>query len=127
MITLEAYFMGRDRSHAADLTDEIRESARITVKHVNQLLAIAKLPGSVSSGWRPASINAKAGGAKASKHLTAQACDLRDPDGSLSRWCMKNLPELSGCGLFLEHPSKTQGWVHLQTVAPKSGKRVFFP
>jgi uncharacterized protein YcbK (DUF882 family) len=82
----------------------------------------------VSSGWRPPSLNAKtAGAAPNSKHMTCQALDVYDPDGDLDEWCMENLAKLEEAGLWLEHPSATKGWCHLQIVPPRSGKRVFYP
>ena len=66
MITLANYWMGRDRSHAAELTDAIRRNAAVTVERVNLLLQVSGIvPGHdqitgthVASGWRPAGINA---------------------------------------------------------------------
>lgn len=128
MITLADYWMGRDRTHAADLTAAIRASAEVTVERINRLLAAAKVSGKVSSGWRPPAINAGVkGAAKRSKHMTGQASDLADPKGDLGRWCLDNVAELERIGLWLEHPSATPTWCHLQTVPPKSGRRVFHP
>lgn len=140
MITIEDYFMGRDRTHAAELTDEIRANAALTVARVNLLLADAAEeliePGTdevtgtpVASGWRPAGINARTQNAAAgSKHLTAQACDLQDTaDRRLARWCLRNLEELERIGLWMEDPQWTPDWVHLSTVPPRSGKRVYRP
>lgn len=128
MITVDDYFMGRDKTHAADLTSEIRANADTTVYRVNKLLEIAKIPGKVSSGWRPPSINAGVkGAAKKSKHMTGQACDVADPKGDLGHWCLTHLTELEKVGLWLEHPSKTPTWTHLQIIPPGSGRRVFMP
>ena len=140
MITLTDYFMGRDRTHAAELTDEIRGNAALTVARVNLLLAAAEEdlvePGidevtgtAVASGWRPAGINARTqNAATGSKHLTAQACDLQDTaDRRLARWCLRNLARLEEIGLWMEDPQWTPDWVHLQTVPPGSGKRVYRP
>lgn len=141
MITLQDYFMGRDRTHAADLTDEIRTNAALTVARVNLLLARADEqdmvePGvdattgsSVASGWRPLGINARTqNAATGSKHITAQACDLRDTEERrFARWCLRNLWLLDEIGLWMEDPQWTPTWVHLQTVPPGSGKRVYRP
>jgi hypothetical protein len=40
---------------------------------------------------------------------------------------MENLDVLAEIGLWLEHPISTPRWCHVQTVPPKSGKRVFTP
>lgn len=140
MITLEDYFMGRDVTHAAELTPEIRANAEVTVDRVNKLLIEAELgmvmPGTdevtgtpVASGWRPAGINSRTMNAAAgSKHLTAQACDIQDtPERDFARWCLRNLWFLDTVGLWMEDPQWTPDWVHLQTVPPGSRKRVYRP
>lgn len=137
-ITLDDYWMGRDKSYPAELTDEIRRNAEHTVSLVNLLLFHAAKDGVVliasnkrslvNSGWRPPAINAATkNAAKKSNHMLGLACDVSDPTGSLDAWCMANLDELEAVGLWMEHPSATLGWCHLQTVPPRSGKRVFQP
>jgi len=128
MVTLADYYMGRDTEHPEELTAQHRANAQITVDRVNELLAAFGEERTVNSGWRPAAVNAKVPNAKPkSKHLTCQACDLKDVNGSLDAWCMANLHELERIGLWLEHPDSTQGWCHVQIVAPGSGNRVFRP
>ena len=139
MITLTQYFMGRDKKYPQDLSNEIRENAAKTVSQVNLLLGLAVAQGVtlelhpstgtlVSSGWRPPSVNkATPGAALRSKHMTGHAIDVYDPDGDLDEWCLYHLSALESVGLYLEHPSATKGWCHLQTLPPRSGKRVFFP
>jgi hypothetical protein len=34
---------------------------------------------------------------------------------------------LRDLGLWMEHPDKTPTWLHIQTVPPGSGNRVFWP
>jgi uncharacterized protein YcbK (DUF882 family) len=72
-------------------------------------------PMKVTSGYRPGAFNVAAGGAKQSAHLTLQACDFADPDGALAAWCLSNMSVLITAGLYLEDPSHTKGWVHLQS------------
>ena len=140
MITLTQYWMGRDKTHAAELTNTIRNNAQQTVDTINKLLAEAAADGvafgrdattgtQVASGWRPADINAgTANAAKGSKHLTGQACDLRDTeDRQLAQWCLNHLDELRAFGLWMERPQWTPTWVHLQIVPPASGLRVYVP
>ena len=133
MITLDAYWKGRDKEYANELTEQIQANAAETVKRVNQLLALAEADTGmvfeeVSSGWRPAEVNdATANAASHSKHLTAEACDVRDPQGHLDEWCVQNQDKLAEIGLWLELPKATPTWTHLQTVAPKSHARIFVP
>lgn len=62
----------------------------------------------------------------ASKHLSAAAVDISDPDGKLFEWTKKNEKLLSDIGLWMEEKDD-QGRVHFQIFAPKSGKRWFYP
>ena len=130
MITLEAYWMGRDKEYADELTDEIRANAQVTVDRVNELLARAGRSSidRLSSGFRPKAINdATSNAAKGSKHLTAEAADIPDADRLLAGWCMDNLDVLREIGLWAEDPRWTPTWLHVQIVPPKSGKHVFIP
>lgn len=137
-ITADDYFNGHDKTFAKSLTDTIRANAEQTITKVNLLLFNAAKDGVVlisrnrrnlvNSGWRPPAINAAVpNAAPRSHHLTGKACDVSDPTGSLDRWCLANLDELEAIGLWMEAPGSTPGWCHLQTVPPKSGKRVFLP
>lgn len=132
MITREDYFMGRDESHDDELTPEIEANALVTVARANHLLAyyFDACPDArrckVNSGWRPGGINAATkGAAVGSKHLTARAIDLSD-DGSLWEWCAENLDLMETVGLWMEHRRDTPAWCHWQTVAPGSGRRIFY-
>lgn len=141
MISMADFWMGRDTSHAVHLSTEIRRQAEITVRLASELVTLAQRAGVsldrsprtgtlVSSGWRPPAINAGTPGAAVnSKHMTGQAVDLYDPDGDLDDWCLSvaGLAELERIGLWLEHPAATKGWCHLQTVPPRSKRRVFYP
>ena len=134
MITLDQYYMGRDKQYPLDLTTDRRANAARTVAAVNQLLGLYAAAGgdlsphTVSSGWRPPAVNARTqGAAKRSNHMECRACDLHDPQGKLDAWCMNNLQLLEECRLWLEHPDATPGWCHLQIVPPASGNRVFHP
>ena len=127
-LKLADYYMGRDKPHRAELTRELRANARDTVRRVNRLLKRAGLNAAVSSGWRPAAINATIpGAAMGSKHISCLAIDLEDGSGALDAWCMAHLDVLEEIGLWLEHPDATPGWCHLQTQPPRSGNRVFSP
>lgn len=135
-ITESMFYMGRDKAYAADLTPAIRLKANETIKRANALLAAfyAANPSAhdrgVNSGWRPPAVNAKTpGAAKLSKHQTGEAIDIGDDDGQLDAWCMTPAGQaaLEKIGLWLEHPSSTPRWCHVQTVPPGSGRRVFYP
>ena len=141
MITLTDYFMGRRETHALSCSPDIEREAARTVDLVDQLLqraagcgvALERSPRTgtlVASGWRPPAINcATPGAAPNSWHMTGQALDVYDPDGDLDEWLMTvdGQAALHEIGLWMEHPSATKGWAHLQTIPPRSGNRVFYP
>ncbi|MBY0264988.1 MAG: hypothetical protein K2W84_01160 [Burkholderiales bacterium] len=128
VLKLADYYMGRDVEYRSELSRELRANARDTLRRVNRLLKRAGMMRKVSSGWRPAALNATVpGAASGSKHISCLAIDLEDRDGALDAWCMANLPVLEELGLWLEHPDATRGWCHLQTRPPRSGNRVFEP
>lgn len=135
-LRLEDYWMGRNDTHPDDLSPEIVRNATHLLRRVNTMLALVQMViephpvtrTPISSGWRPPSVNANTpNAAPRSKHMTGDAVDIYDPDGELDDWCMEHLDILAECGLWLEHPSATKGWSHLQQVPPRSGKRVFYP
>jgi hypothetical protein len=138
-ITLSDYWMQRDYLYSRELTPEIIENAKGLLAKVNKLLiyvinAKVELEVSpatkslVSSGWRPPRINnITDGAAPKSKHLIGLAVDLYDPEGEIDNFCMSNPDKLEKIGLWMEHPSATKGWCHLQSVPPRSGNRVFYP
>lgn len=123
-ISESEYLMGRDA--AAPLTPQMRANMEKLLIALNLLRDLYGKPLKVSSGYRPAAINAATpGAAKGSAHLSCEACDFEDPDRKLIQWCLRNLDILEKAGLYLESPINTPTWVHLQVRAPKSGKRVF--
>jgi hypothetical protein len=127
MITIEDYWMGRDKKYPSDLVQAVIDNARILLPRVNLLLDRMGRTATVNSGWRPITVNKQVGGSKLSNHITGRAIDLNDDDGSIDLWCMNNLKELEKVGLWLEHPKATPRWTHLQSIQPKSGNRVFLP
>jgi hypothetical protein len=118
-----------DRAKSPELTQEVKDNALNLLDKVNRLLEELKISKvSVSSGFRTSDANAKiANAAKKSNHLRGLAIDLADSDGKLDELFMRNLDKLEKFELYLESPESTTGWSHLQSVAPKSGNRVFKP
>lgn len=62
-----------------------------------------------------------------SKHLTGQAADIADSDGSMAKWILANLPLMRETGLWFEDFDHTHSWCHYQSAPPKSGRRIFIP
>jgi len=141
VISVQDYWMGRDREFPMAMSPDLEKNAATMVELANKLLVIAHSAGItiptnprtgsvVSSGWRPASVNAATpNAAPNSKHMTGQAIDLYDPDGDLDEWLMTpdGQKTMADIGLWHENPAATKGWAHVQSIPPRSGRRTFFP
>lgn len=132
MINLTQYWAGRDSKYRGEWAEEIQANGAETVERVNKLLAFAEADGvirdTVNSGWRPGGVNdVTANAAKTSRHLTARACDVGDPDRALAQWCMKHKDKLALCELWCEDFRWTPTWCHFQTEPPASEKRIYIP
>jgi len=134
VISIDDYFMGRDKAYPREWSFDIRDNAELLLKRVNLLLAkfyadTGHPCPAVTSGWRTVEINRRVGGASNSKHLSGEAIDLRDTDNALDEWLLSppGRMALVECNLYLEHPDNTFGWCHLQCCPPRSGNRVFRP
>ena len=129
MIRESDYWMGRDEKYPQELTGEIEANAADLLPKVNNLLAALGWPDpEVRSGWRPKEVNdATSNSAANSKHLTGQAVDLADDNRELATAIMRETDVLAQCGLYMEDCRWTPTWVHLQSVPPHSGKRIFIP
>lgn len=103
------------------------------VEKLNEVRAVWGKPMIITSGLRSREqhdliyqkMGKKAPGG--SCHLSGEAADIYDRDGRLAAYLMDNLGLLERLGLYLEEPTVTRGWVHLQTRRPGSGRRVFQP
>lgn len=95
---------------------------------LNKVRAKYGKPMYINSGLRSQAdqqrINPKA---PKSKHLLGQAADIRDVDGAFWKWCMINMDFMVEVGFWFEDKSATPTWCHIQTVPPRSGKRIFLP
>lgn len=116
------------RAKLEDLSAELQGNANETVSKANDLLEKFGEYRSVNSGYRRLEDNdATANSAKKSNHLICAAVDLEDKDGKLKDYCMANLGILKDIGLWMESPTSTPTWTHVQIKSPKSGNRVFLP
>jgi uncharacterized protein YcbK (DUF882 family) len=98
------------------------------LKQLNALQELLATQFIIHSGYRPDHYNTDAGGAKNSPHLTCEAADLHFPDFDLKHMQFKlqsNPQILETFGLYMEMPSYTPTWVHLQTRPTHS--RIFIP
>lgn len=123
MIKLSDYLMGREKIYP--LTKCQLENACDLLGALGYLFGALNIKPELSSGYRPSHFNKAAGGSARSGHLTCEAIDIRDFDGSIAKLLLDNLELLEQLGLYLEDPSYTKGWIHLQT--RPTLKRVFKP
>lgn len=121
--TREEYTKGRDE--VEPLNEEQEKNLHQLLTVMDQFREAYGKPLQISSGYRPASVNASVGGAKKSNHIMCLAVDFTDPDGEIDKFCLNNLDLLIRLGLYLESPVHTPNWCHLQL--KKTSKRVFIP
>lgn len=138
MITTSQYFGAKQH------TDEHLSNAIELLRHVNAFLEEAAAAGAYGNWIDPDTgtqiSGAKGGsgdggfrspdsttGAPLSKHRNAEAIDIYDPDRILAQWIITNKERLAIHGLWIEDPRWSPVWLHLQSVPPKSGKRIFIP
>lgn len=110
-----------------DLSDELKANAIEQLRRVNLFRTEYGIPMIVDSGYRTPEHNAAIGGAKDSSHCTCQAIDFRDTDNKLKEFIAKDPTILDRCDLYMEDPSTTTDWIHLQSRVIPSGKRIFMP
>jgi hypothetical protein len=128
--TVNEYTKDRDKDHP--LTQEQSDNMHKLLQILDTFREKYGKPLVISSGYRPAAINASIGGAKKSNHIMCLAVDfVDDMNRTLAKWCVANTAILEELGLWMEDPRHTKGtngnWVHLQCVSPRSGKRIFIP
>lgn len=118
--------MGRATLH--DLPTDLKQNLATLVARANALVAGYGKPLIVSSGYRPAAINASiANAGKNSWHMHCAALDVADPSGDFWIFVLANLQLCADLGLWVEDRRWTPTWVHLQIYPPASGKRIFVP
>jgi Peptidase M15 len=139
MLLLSKYFSrqgvpitGYDRALELNATPLLLAvDALIAVYNANTGLSYCPV---ITSGFRTTEINADiVGAAPNSLHMKALAVDLDDQDGKFDAWLITDIGQatLKKVGLWMEHPSKTLRWCHLQSVPQpsykKTGRHWFYP
>lgn len=120
--------MNRDVLYPKEYTKEISNNLDRLLIAINKVRRAYGKPMTVSSGWRPAAINAGiSNAAKKSNHMLGLAVDIADPKGDVMRWVLANLKFVAECGLYVEDFRHTATWAHFQIVPPRSKKRIFIP
>lgn len=127
MISKDELLKGRDKQFPNDYSSEVSNNLDLLLIPLNKIREAYGKPMTVSSGWRPPTINASTPGAAThSKHMVGLACDIQD-DGQLMRWVLANLELMKSLNIYLEDFRWTPTWVHFQLGAPNSKNRIFVP
>ena len=131
LISLSDYFKEYEKpdyhvANARDLLDRVNSLLAYAESECVMLRLNPKTCSHISGeNWGGYRTDACKIGAPKSAHKQAKAIDIFDPINELDRWL--NDAILLKFDLYREHPDATQGWTHLSTHAPKSGKRTFQP
>ena len=117
VISLNDYLTASDKypERALNVAPELIANAERLLSVVNEFLAELGVENCrVSSGYRPAAVNAKIpNAAKKSLHMTCLAIDIQDLNGELDKLVQAGPELLIKYSLWLEHPDNTVGWCHL--------------
>lgn len=104
----------KGREVAAPLTSELEGNLVALLVAINKLQDLWGGPFTITSGYRPAAINAAIGGAKKSAHMSCQAVDIQDSAQLISKWLQIHPEVLEECKLYMESPDATPTWCHVQ-------------
>jgi hypothetical protein len=126
-LTISMLLKGRNEQFPKEYTKEIADNLELLRGKVQEFLKEYSGHISISSGWRPAKLNDSVGGATKSLHITGHAVDIIDTSMSVWNYVLDNLELAKSMGLYFEDKRATPSWVHIQTLPPKSGKRIFKP
>lgn len=114
--------------HDYETSPEVLANLKDLLAKLNAVRAIYAKPMVINSGLRSQEDQERINpSAPKSKHLMGQAADVRDADGKLTEWVKANMSTMEHIGFWFEDFGHTHGWVHFQSVPPRSGNRVFIP
>lgn len=129
-----------ERLDSPDLTPDVRKNIqRLLSKVLPFLRELGVSEVKLSSGFRPASSNSSAGGAKKSLHMSGFAIDIIDDDDQTLAKKIREQAEQLGSddllhkyGLWMEHEDHTKGkytnWVHVDIGTRREREvRIFIP
>ena len=127
MITLDDYISthGKHRERGRWVSPAVEENAEALVSRINAMFLVWGFSRRLSGGFRDVDTNRKLRNASPySRHITGQAADIEDHDGSLKAWALKHQDAIANVGLWCEPLHMTPTWLHVQTTPVPSGLRV---
>lgn len=108
------------------LSPEVEENLNELIVRISAIREAYGKPMKVNSGLRSEADQQRINpSAPKSKHLTGNAVDIADASGELYDFCKANEQLLADNKLWCEE--RQGGWLHFQSLPPKSGKRWFLP
>lgn len=111
-----------------DLSEDIKKNLTDLLEKINKVQEKYNDQFVVTSGLRSEADQQRINpSAPKSNHLRGLAVDIYDAQGTVMRFILANLDLMKDLGLYFEHFNWTPDWVHVQSIAPKSGKRIFIP
>lgn len=126
IVTAREYLKERDKEFPLDDT-KIDNMTNLLMR-INILASAWKKPIHINSGYRPGRYNLEVGGVANSAHLSCEAIDIADEDGTMYKWLVTNQKHmLEELGLYLERRDYTPRWIHLTSRRPRSGLHIFIP
>ena len=136
MITFNELLSGHSISDVDMITQHNLEAL---LKKINIIRTAYNKPMTVTSGLRTKNDQVRIYSSKGitdlskipmgSAHISGNAVDVLDYDGSIYKWCLANPAIIEQADLYIE--KNTKGWVHFQSTPFKSykpnGTRFFNP
>lgn len=109
-------------------TQEQEDNLEKLAAAVSEIEALMDMAFLVTSGLRSPQDQLRINAAvKNSAHMTGEAVDVSDVDGSIYGFCIDSVDVLIRLGIYLECRTYTPRWTHLTIRPPKSGMRFFIP
>lgn len=107
------------------IPQEFEANLAALLERLNKFRLMYGKPMVVTSGYRTPAHNKKIGGAKWSRHCVCMAADFADQNQDIKNWVKDNPNVLEDCDLYMEDPSVTPTWIHLDIMPRKT--RIFKP
>lgn len=116
---------GRHPERLRWVSPAITDNAIETARRVSMLLILFGESRKLTSGFRDPETNRKTpGAAPQSRHLTGEAADIDDSNGTLKKWVLEHQKSIEQCGLWCEPLHMTPTWLHVQTAKTPNTERV---
>ena len=129
MISIDDYLMNR-----GPVSDELMENAEDLLEKValleemlNDESPTTLVTFVLTGGYRPEAMieNHTLPGCPHDAHTSCRGIDLHDPDLAISKRLTEDPTLLEDANLWMESIQSAKNHLHIQSVSPRSGKRIF--